>query len=126
MSRSLIDQADRLLMDHKQPMHTPGPWRLDDRSNAHVLGDTYHVIEAGQGHHDPDNGFTGFRVTAFISQADARLIHAAPDMAEALQKAALCLDDMEKANALLNRDVMAATCLVISNEIRNALAKAGL
>lgn len=26
---SAIDQADRLLMDKKQPTHLPGPWRVE-------------------------------------------------------------------------------------------------
>lgn len=61
-----------------------------------------------------------------MSDANAKLIAAAPDLVEILQKTALSLDDMERANALLGRDQMAATCLVISNAIRNALAKAGV
>ena len=67
--------------------HTPGPWRLDAPSNAHVLGDDYHVIEGGIGCRSPENGMMGFRITAFMSLADAKLVHAAPDMAEALRAA---------------------------------------
>jgi hypothetical protein len=69
------------------------------------------------------------QVTAALSkmrhQRD-RLLMENIDLRECLKKAALSLDDMEAANAMLNRDMMAATCLVISNEIRNTLTKAAL
>ena len=67
---------------------TPGPWRLDDPSNSHVLGGNYHVIEAGAAAYAPNDGVRGFRLAAFMSLADAKLIHAAPDMAEALREVA--------------------------------------
>ncbi len=43
------------------------------------------------------------------------------DLINAVATAIAGLDDMEKVNAVLGRDVMAATCLMISNGLRNAL-----
>ena len=101
----------------KQAVPTPGPWHVSPRglSVSALTDPTARVcIVIADDLNDE------------VACANGRLIAAAPDLVECLQKTALCLDDMERANALLNRDTMAATCLVISNEIRNALAKAGL
>lgn len=54
--------------------HTQGPWRLDDPIHAHVLGEDYHVIDAGIWHKG------GFHIATFISEADAKLIAAAPEL----------------------------------------------
>lgn len=94
---------------------TPGPWRIDDETDETA-------VYAG----DELIARCHFAFEVEQVEPNARLIAAAPDMAKTLQLAALSLDDMERANAMLNRDVMAATCLVISNEIRNVLIKAGL
>ncbi len=70
---SLIDQADRLLMDNKQAAHTPGPWTMDQGFTNDVfirgtVGTLKPVVCRVDAHRD----------------ADARLIAAAPDMAQRL------------------------------------------
>ena len=54
--------------------HTPGPWVLDPSDLSHVLDDQYHGI-----------GIGNTRLVGFITEADARLIVAAPDLLEALK-----------------------------------------
>jgi hypothetical protein len=76
------------LLEQIEERSTVLPWRLDGASNAHVLGGDYHVIESGEAHYHPEEGMTGFRLCGFMSMADARLIAAAPDLAEALRAVA--------------------------------------
>jgi hypothetical protein len=61
--------------------HTPGPWRIDEDEYGHRLFcDEYHGVCAGKGFF-PE----GFRITGYMSHADARLIAAAPELLEALR-----------------------------------------
>lgn len=62
------------------PQYTKGPWRLDDPVNSHLTHSGYHCIEAGMGY-----SAKGFRIAGFMSDADAYLIAAAPDLYEALR-----------------------------------------
>lgn len=117
--------------------HTPGPWSVgnsrkqpvDSKMGAMWEAAVHVGSEANRGNSLASvhmGGLGALYSTKEAVEANARLIAAAPDLVVALQTAALCLDDMEAANAMMNRDMMAATCLVISNEIRNALIKAGV
>ena len=69
--------------------HTPGPWILDapsrrmDRHDEPEFRD-YHHIDAGVGFFDDTEGFG---ITGFMSEADARLITAAPDLLAACKRA---------------------------------------
>jgi hypothetical protein len=67
--------------------HTPGPWRLDDPINAHVISDRYHTIEAGGGFLGGPAD-QGFHIAAYITPADAALIAVAPDMYELVKRIA--------------------------------------
>jgi len=114
MARSLIDQADRLLMDHKQSAHTPGPWRIaegreaPDRKHRFIWSDAETREER-----EDSSPFCVATVheRTFCTQLDAnaRLIAAAPDLFQALQAIAEC-----------DGDTVAGRCA------REALAKAGV
>lgn len=65
---------------------TPGPWRLDDVSHAHVIDDDYHVIDAGGYNADTDK-LEGFSLAGIMSPADAALIAESPAMAALLERA---------------------------------------
>jgi len=58
--------------------HTPGPWRLP--YTREVVGDYYHIIEAGDPYAADEPGISGFHLSGFMSAEDARLIAAAPDL----------------------------------------------
>ena len=70
---------------------TPRPWRVNDlATNSPDLFEQhphYHVIEAGDGFYDHDTG-TGFRLTGYMSDADAALIVGRSDAVDALVEAA--------------------------------------
>jgi hypothetical protein len=67
--------------------HTPGPWTV---TNADHIGDPkeddfsylppYWFIDAGKGYAED-----GFHIAAFMKEANARLIAAAPELLEALK-----------------------------------------
>jgi hypothetical protein len=69
--------------------HTPGPWVLDAKYGDHpTLGHSpelmingYHFIDAGEGYSP-----RGFSVASHMSEADARLIAAAPDLHASLNE----------------------------------------
>lgn len=61
--------------------HTPGLWVIDPPSMGEINGGEYHTIEAGDGF--TKGRYVGFRVSAFMSIADARLIAAAPELLNA-------------------------------------------
>jgi hypothetical protein len=128
---SLIDQADRLLMDHKQPVHTPAPWRVFELPHtAHSPEDSpahrYKHIEGGDG---PVNGFA---LTGYLKPADASLIEAAPDLAEALSEDAAgrpfaeLLDQVARYLNDCGGGPMADCVRQKAEQVRAALAKAGL
>ena len=89
--------------------HTKGPWRLDQNGEGEwpeVYKGDYRRINAGQGYH-PD----GFDLTGFMSEADARLITAAPDLLEAVEDVI--------SERTLHGDIVDAM-----RHVRSALAKA--
>jgi len=67
--------------------HTQGPWEVDGPDAAHVVSEDYHVIRAGCGFlaESKEHRESGFRIAGHMSEADARLIAAAPDLLAALQ-----------------------------------------
>ena len=59
--------------------HTPRPWQLT--SDPYEDGTPYFKIRGGEGHYqDEDGNAVGFQIDAIMSEADARLIAAAPDL----------------------------------------------
>jgi hypothetical protein len=66
--------------------HTPGPWILDDADNhAYFIDHDYHFIDAGNGFLGSDG--SGFSLSGCMSESDARLIAAAPELLAALIRA---------------------------------------
>jgi hypothetical protein len=75
---------------------TKGKWKeyapeiLDDNDKP-IVDENYRYIEAGEGYLERDPGEKGygegFKISGFISPADARLIAAAPDILAALKYA---------------------------------------
>lgn len=110
-------------------MHTRGPWALIPHGGPHMEPDpNYWAICAGS---DEDwyANMGGFRLTGFISPADAHLIAAAPELlavAESLQK--WLMKDAEPSH--ISSDDMRVYHLDggilnnLLNEARAALAKA--
>ena len=88
--------------------HTPGPWQIDADAPIHPTGfyaGGYHSISSTDGE---------FQVTGFIGDANARLIAAAPDLAEALRQCVQYIElDSEYLQPMIDR-------------ARAALAKAGV
>jgi hypothetical protein len=85
--------------------HTPGPWILDfphpGTDGESLVSPSYHFVDAGKGYYP-----NGFGLSLVASEADARLIAAAPELLEALEMAQLWLDydgryDMQKINAAI-------------------------
>jgi hypothetical protein len=61
--------------------HTPGPWIMDDADNhANFIDHDYHFIDAGNGFLGSDG--SGFSLSGCMSESDARLIAAAPELLE--------------------------------------------
>lgn len=70
-----------------QTKHTPGPWRVKDNGSMegpHVYGPV-HPIDGGD--YAPLAGYKG----GALSEADARLIAAAPELLEACRQAAFAI-----------------------------------
>lgn len=63
---------------------TPAPWNID--SDFHLQEkDRYYQIVAGDRCISEENGFHGFSLTGIMSEADAKLIAAAPEMFQIIQ-----------------------------------------
>jgi hypothetical protein len=62
--------------------HTPGPW--NHRSDPYEDGTPYHRITAGSPEAYDDETNSGFQLSAIMSDADAALIIAAPDLLAAI------------------------------------------
>jgi hypothetical protein len=85
--------------------HTEGPWRITNHKNPDLACDGYQFIEAGNGFHD-EKSDSGFWIANFMSDADARLIAAAPDLLEALKRCRfdslnMTMDDMKFCSAAI-------------------------
>jgi hypothetical protein len=108
--------------------HTPGPWRLDDTSefDADLLTDGYHAITAGPGCFGSKEKPVGFCAALFCSDADGRLIAAAPDLAEALEDMLEAWNGFSDAElARRNRAGVLDDCMLSGiSKARAALAKA--
>jgi hypothetical protein len=80
-----------------QEKHTPGPWTV---TNADHVGEPtedpsmppYWFIDGGKCHAHESRGF---HVSAYMKEADARLIAAAPELLEACQIVLAYLDKLE-------------------------------
>ncbi len=73
--------------------HTPGPWRIEGYTRLIGGEVTGHTISHGvNNYRDGPEGYVC--TTNGTSEADARLIAAAPDLLEALQFAASSLDQL--------------------------------
>ena len=73
--------------------HTPGPWKLPVIENLTDQGDNYRCLSAGKGYFESETG-RGFLLYGFISESDANLIVAAPDLLEACRYMHRLLTDM--------------------------------
>lgn len=105
---SLVDQADGVLMDHKAPAHTSGPWvvlgaAVADKATDYAIAvrdadNKPHIIAEAFGRSDWEHPYN--------SEANARLIAAAPELAEALAALLYACDSPElitKARAALEK-----------------------
>lgn len=85
--------------------HTPGPWRLDDVSHpfghsVELRRDTYHFIDAGQGFLPTlGGGLGGFGIAAHMSEADAALITASPELLDLAVDALRTFEEIEATRA---------------------------
>jgi len=97
-------------------MWTPGPWVYDDTWGlvAGPEGEEVAAIHVGQ--------IEGRRVDRSTANANATLIAAAPDMAEALEAALAVF--MAEADEALGSPAQAARRVTAKRAIRSALAKA--
>jgi hypothetical protein len=89
--------------------HTPGPWEIDRGWHLYER-DRYYKIVAGWDYPH------GFSLSAFMNEADACLIAAAPDLLEAL-KAVLAVADRKTVEFDMARAAIAkATNEIINNK----------
>lgn len=75
--------------------HTPGPWKEHAPNIDGEVDKTYRQITAGVGYFpgldEPESA--GFKLTGFISPADARLIAAAPELLAACKRLGAVIND---------------------------------
>lgn len=64
-------------------MHTPGPWRAYEQEHTQNADHSYWHIDGGLGYYRPAIG-RGFSVSGIMSEEDATLMAAAPELLEAL------------------------------------------
>jgi hypothetical protein len=82
------------MTEEKKVKHTPGPWEFGlkvltkgIKKIVEYTHSGYYEIKAGVGYYNavkPEEA-AGFSITGYMSEADARLIAAAPDLLEALK-----------------------------------------
>lgn len=107
-----------------EPKHTPGPWELDERRDAHQWPDAY--IIKGYGANVLACVYdTGNDHVLTHGQANARLIAAAPEMLAALQCAAAQLEEDFEISAAQNQNQQWIDNIDATQQtIRAAIAKA--
>ena len=68
--------------------HTPAPWRYHPYGPEGVSDpvDNYRAISSGDGFFGAPNGGHGFDLVGYMSDADGRLIAAAPELLAALKE----------------------------------------
>ena len=93
--------------------HTPGPWAVDPTKSFYVMGPARLSEQAGLTH--------GPFICNASTQANARLISAAPDLLDALQ-ALMALD--VKGHALADRLQFSDSGRAILDQCRAAISKA--
>lgn len=99
---------------------TPGPWKYSLQTlsdgvdndlnyiNPRTIKDYYCVV-AGQGFWQPEDNSKGFNLTGYMSEENARLIAAAPELLEALQHVDILIgepDDTLDYQALIGRRML--------------------
>jgi len=108
--------------------YTPGPWREHAPKIDGIVEQTYRCIVAGCGYFPDENedepNSSGFKITTYIKPADARLIAAAPDLLEALQKAADTFRDLGLMFTLLGKTQAVEACQIAEEYSRAAITKA--
>lgn len=73
--------------------HTKGPWLMNSGfENYDLLSGGYRAITAGKGFLGSDESPQGFELVGYISEPDALLIAAAPDLLEALEDSLTALN----------------------------------
>lgn len=68
--------------------HTPGPWQEAAPEIDGIVEENYRFIQAGRGIKGD-----GFKITGYVSPADALLLAAAPDLLQACESALLGLSN---------------------------------
>lgn len=101
--------------------HTPGPWRLDDRSVHGVLvTEDYHFVDAGDGYQRAD-GIGGFGLAFYANKADAELIASAPETAQQRDELLAACKNMIASFDALGRDGLFPS---EARQMRAAIARA--
>jgi hypothetical protein len=86
--------------------HTPGPWRIGNATEVHAP-DGARIVMCCQTHDDAESDH---------SEANARLIAAAPDLLDAAMEMAMLFENALRFGAIDNR-------LILAESIRNILSR---
>lgn len=98
--------------------HTPGPWWVDDRRPAGAL-----QVQAQ--HRGKGSSYCVATVHEWeVPDANARLLAAAPELLETLQKAADTLADIATALSIFGKSTAAEACRIAEKASRDVIAKA--
>lgn len=102
---------------------TPGPW-IHDKTFHLYVPDEYSQIIAGSGYVDKeDESIRGFTLSAIISDADAKLIAASPDLLEVLLECEDYFDNIADADHDENGYIPNKEMKLLAT-IQNAIKKA--
>lgn len=108
----------KMSTNHTPSQHTPGPWRIEFpeiSGRCPTLHDGTPYIEISGGCGYPGGADPGFQTTAYLSEADARLIAAAPELLEALNGMLDAQgDEMAMIDAIFNAHLARSKALNIS------------